>query len=63
MDNFFKGYVRCNNFSTDKFLTSNSFVYREFDGDAIFNIPHKNVLTSSYYFYDFSFFFMSICFL
>ena len=24
VDNFFKGYVRCNNFSTNKFLMSNS---------------------------------------
>ena len=29
VDNFFKGYVRCNNFSTNEFLTSNSFIYRE----------------------------------
>ena len=55
MDNFLKGYVRCNNFSTDKFLTSNSFIYREFNSVAIFNIPHKNVFSSSYCFYRFSF--------
>ena len=33
VDNFFKGYVRCNNFSTNKFLTSDSV--------AIFNIFHQ----------------------
>ena len=47
VDNFFKGNVRCNNFSTDKFLTFNSV--------AIFNIPHKNVLSSSIRFCHFSF--------
>ena len=47
VDNFFKGYVRCNNFSTNKFLMSNSV--------AIFNIPNKNVLSSSVHFYQFSF--------
>ena len=35
--NFFKGYFRCNNFSTNEFLISNSL--------SIFNIPHKNVLS------------------
>ena len=55
IDNFFKGYVRCNNFSTNKFLKSNSFIYREFNSVAIFNIPHKNVLSSSYRFYHFSY--------
>ena len=50
-----KGYVRCSNFSTNKFLTSNSFIYREFNSVAIFNIPHKNVLSSSYRFYHFSY--------
>ena len=40
--NFFKRYVRCNNFSTNKFLMSNSV--------TIFNIPHKNVLSSSVHF-------------
>ena len=39
--------TRCNNFSTNTFLTSNSI--------AIFNIPHKNVLFSSIIFYHFSF--------
>ena len=46
-DNFFKGYIRCNNFSTNQVLTSSSV--------AIFNIPHKNVLSSSISFYHFSF--------
>ena len=55
VDNFFKGYVKCNNFSTNKFLTSNSFIYREFNSVAIFNIPHTNLLSSSYRFYHFSF--------
>ena len=47
VDNFFKGYVRCNNFSTNEFLTSNSV--------AIFNIPHKYVSTNSIRFYHFCF--------
>ena len=47
VDNFFKCYIRCNNFSTNKFLTSNSI--------AIFNILDKNVLSSSVHFYQFSF--------
>ena len=54
VDNFFKGYVRCNNFSTNEFLTSNSV--------AIFNIPHKNVLSSSIRFYHFSFSFYEYSF-
>ena len=67
IDNFFKSYVRCSNFSTNKILASNSFIYRDFDSVAIFNIPHKNVLSSSYYlyhftssFYEYSFFINSI---
>ena len=35
IDNFFKGYVKCNNFSTNKFLTSNSYIYGEFSNVAI----------------------------
>ena len=54
VDNFFKGYVRCNNFSTNTFLTSNSV--------AIFNIPHKGVLSSSISFYHFSFSFFEYSF-
>ena len=47
VDNFFKGHVRCNNFSANKFLTFNSI--------AIFSISDKNVLPSSVHFYQFSF--------
>ena len=54
VDNFFKGYVRCNNFSTNDFLTSNSV--------AIFNIPHKYVSTSSIRFYHLSFSFYEYSF-
>ena len=43
VDNFFKGYVRCNKFSVNNFLTPNSV--------AIFNIPKKYVSTSSIRFY------------
>ena len=54
IDNFFKGYVKCNNFSTNKFLTSNSYIYGEFSSVAIFITPHTNVLSSSTHFYHFS---------
>ena len=54
VNNFFKGYVRCNNFSINAFLTSNSV--------AIFNIPHKYVSTSSVRFYHFSFSFYEYSF-
>ena len=54
VDNFFKGYVRCNNFSTNDFLKSNSV--------AIFKIPHKYVSTSSIRFYLFSFSFYEYSF-
>ena len=54
VDNFFKGYVRCNNFSTNKFLTSNNV--------AIFNVSDKNVLSSSVHFYQFSFSFYEYSF-
>ena len=54
VDNFFKGYVRCNDFSTNDFLTSNSV--------AIFNISHKHVSTSSIRFYHFSFSFYEYSF-
>ena len=43
VDNFFKGYVKCNIFSTNEFLMPNSFIYHEFNSVAIFNIPDKNV--------------------
>ena len=54
--------VRCNNFATNEFLTSNSFFYLEFHSVAIFNIPDKNVLSSSYRFYNFSFSFREYSF-
>ena len=54
VDNFFKGYVRCNNFSTNGFLTSNNV--------AIFYILHKNILSSSIHFYHFSFAFFEYLF-
>ena len=54
VDNFFKGYVRCNSFSTNKFLKSNSA--------AVFIIPDKNVLFSSIRFYHFSFSFYEYSF-
>ena len=54
VDNFFKGYVKCNNFPANEFLASNSV--------AIFNIPHKYVSTSSIPFYHFSFSFYEYSF-
>ena len=60
--NFFKDYTRCHKFSTNKFLTSNNFIHREFNSVAIFNIPHKNVLSSSIRFYHFSFSFYEYSF-
>ena len=41
-----------------------SFIYREFDSVTIFvqNIPYKNVLSSSYRFYHFSFSFYEYSF-
>ena len=62
VDNFFIGYVKCNNFSTNKSLTSNSFIYCEFNSVAIFNIPQTNVLPSSICFYNFSFYFYEYSF-
>ena len=58
LNNFFKGYVRCNHFSTNEFLMSNNFIYREFNSITNFHIPHKNVLSSSYRFDHFS---LSFC--
>ena len=54
VDNILKGYVRFNSFSTNEFLTSNSV--------AIFNTPHKNVLSSSIHFCHFSFSFYEYSF-
>ena len=39
VDIFFKHYLKCDSFSTDEFLTSNSFTYREPYSVTIFNIP------------------------
>ena len=50
----FSKAVRCNNFSRNKFLTSNSV--------AIFNILDKDVLSSSIHFYQFSFSFYEYLF-
>ena len=54
VDNFFKGYVTRNNFSRNKFLNYDSFIYHDVN---IFNISHTNVLSSSDRFYPFSFYF------
>ena len=54
VDNFFKGYVRCNNFSANDFLSSDSV--------AIFNIPNKYISTSSIRFYHFIFSFYEYSF-
>ena len=53
VNNFFNGYVKCN-FSTSKFLLSNSV--------AIFNIPDKNVSSSSIHFYQLSYSFYKYLF-
>ena len=53
VNNFFNGYVKCN-FSTNKFLLSNSV--------AIFNIPNKNVSSSSIHFYQLSYSFYKYLF-
>ena len=58
-DNFFKGYVMCNNFSRNKFLNHDSFIYHDVN---IFNISHTNVLSSSERFYPFSFYFCKYSF-
>ena len=62
VDNFFEGYVKCNNISSNKFLTSNSFICHEFNNVATFNILHRNILSSSIYFYHFSFSFYKYSF-
>ena len=38
VDNFLKGYVRCNNFSRNEFLNYDSFIYHDFN---IFSVSHK----------------------
>ena len=54
VDNFFKGYVTRNNFSRNKFLNYDRFIYHDVN---IFNISHTNVLSSSDRCYPFSFHF------
>ena len=56
---FFKGYVTRNNFSRNKFLNYDSFIYHDVN---IFNISHTNVLSSSDRFYPFSFYFCKYSF-
>ena len=51
---FFEGYVTRNNFSRNKFLNYDRFIYHDVN---IFNISHTNVLTSSDRRYPFSFYF------
>ena len=59
VDNFFEGYVTRNNFSRNKFLNYDRFVYHDVN---IFNISHTNVLTSSDHRYPFSFYFCKYSF-
>ena len=54
VDNFFKDYLRCNKFSTNKFLMSSRV--------ANFNIPGKKGLSSSIHFYQFSYSFQEFSF-
>ena len=53
VNNSLEGYVRCNNFSVNKFLASNSV--------SVFNIPF-DILSSSVHFYQFSFSFYEYSF-
>ena len=57
--NFFKGYVKRNNFSRNKFLNYDRFIYHDVN---IFNISHGNVLSSSVRCYPFSFYFCKYSF-
>ena len=59
VDNFFQGYVTCNNFSRNKFLNYDSFINHDVN---IFNMSHTNVLPSSDHFYPFSFYFCKYSF-
>ena len=59
VDNFFKGYVTRNNFSRNKFLNYDRFIY---DDVNIFNISHTNSLSSSDRCYPFSFYFCKYSF-
>ena len=60
VDDFFEDYIKCHNFSTNEFLTSNSFIYREFNSTALLSIPNRNVLSGSYRFYYISLSFLRI---
>ena len=60
VDDFFKDYIKCHNFSTNELLTSNSFIYLEFNSAAFLSIPNKNVLSGSYRFYYISLSFLRI---
>ena len=59
VDNFFKGHVTCNDFSRNKFLNYDKFIYHEIN---IFHISHTNVLSSSDRCYPFSFYFCKYSF-
>ena len=59
VDNFFKDYVTCNNFSRNKFLNYDRFIYYDVN---IFNISLTNVLSSSDRCYLFSFYFCKYSF-
>ena len=60
VDNFFIGYITRNNFSKNKFLNYDSFIYHNVN---FFNISHTNVLSSSDRFYPFSFYFCKYSFI
>ena len=60
VDNFFKGHATRNNFSMNKFLNYDSFIYHDVN---FFNKSHTNVLSSSDRHYPFSFYFCKYSFL
>ena len=59
VDDFFKGYVLHINFSRNRFLNYDRFIYHDVN---IFNISHTNVLYSSDCCYTFSFYFCKYSF-
>ena len=59
VDNSFKGDVMHNNFSRNKFLNYDTFIYHDVN---IFNISYTIVLSSSDCFYPFSFYFCKYSF-
>ena len=59
VNNFLKGYITRNNFSRNKFLNYDTFIYRDVN---IFNISHTNVLSNSNRCYPFSFCFCKYSF-